>query len=254
MNLRIILGAVILAGLLSSSAANAWFIFIPTGAIRKAMETDPATVAVSPADRSLGQCAGLHVNQARKGMGNADTYGDERYQSGPPRTSTTSPESKFHSDIADFALLRATDKDKVKSVAEAYSVRWSRVAGADRQANLQYGANLVRGCRQNDLPVRFTEFTAWQARQEEKKKQPAADESRPVDTASSEQKATPVSLSTPGVDYIAEAKKSARILGCPPGDVTVTGKENDNVLVSANCGTGPLLLLTCDQSGVCLRR
>ena len=66
--------------------------------------------------------------------------------------------------------------------------------------------------------------------------------------------AAPGSTGSTRVDFIAEAKKSALILGCPTDDVKVTGAQNDNLLMAASCPTGQPLLLRCDQSGVCLRR
>ena len=55
-------------------------------------------------------------------------------------------------------------------------------------------------------------------------------------------------------DYIAEGKKSARILGCPTENVKVVGAESNNVLVTAVCLNGPALELTCDKTGTCLKR
>ncbi|HUK05943.1 MAG TPA: hypothetical protein VLV90_12780, partial [Burkholderiales bacterium] len=147
---------------LFSSAAHAWFFFfIPTGAIQKAMETDPDTISVSASDRTLGQCAGYHLNQAQRGMSpkvgrSLDATGGGMTQEEPRQT----PESKYHSDMADVALQKSAEHDTVKKLGEAYSVRWSRVASAgDIQVNRQYGVNLARGCRSNDIPVLFSEFS-----------------------------------------------------------------------------------------------
>jgi hypothetical protein len=268
MNRRSLQIVTLTAGVLSSGAVNAWFFFIPTGAIQRAMEIDPDSIVVSQGDRAIGQCAGYHLNQAQKGMSPATTrepssVGMPTQQTAPTQT----PESKFHSDMADVALQRSSEKDKVKSLAEAYSVRWGRVASADRQANLQYGANLARGCVSNDIPLRFAAYPAWQTQQEEKKRQQAEEErkraeaievektrARAEEAAKAESKAAPIAASSSNVDYVAEARKSARILGCSASDVKVTGAENNNILMAANCGTGQVLQLTCDQSGLCLRR
>ena len=61
-------------------------------------------------------------------------------------------------------------------------------------------------------------------------------------------------VSTGGVDYMAEARKSARILGCVTQDVRVVGVEGQNILFAASCEMGQSLGLTCDQSGLCLKR
>jgi len=58
----------------------------------------------------------------------------------------------------------------------------------------------------------------------------------------------------PALDFAAEARKSARILGCTGGDVRVAGAERGNVLFVAACGGGRELTLTCDAAGLCLKR
>jgi hypothetical protein len=258
--------AALLVCLSSSNIANAWFIFIPTGAIVRAMETDPDSIVVSNSDKLFGQCAGYHVNQAQRGL----TRGNQRDVTNPaaiPQETTRTAESQFHSDMADIALARSSDKDKVKSLAEAYSVRWGRVASADREANLQYGRNLAQGCFSNDIPLRHSDYPAWQTRQEEKKRQQAEVERKRLEAAAEEQRrlraeeaskveprVTSTSTTTPTIDYMMEAKKSARILGCSTNDVRITGAENNNVLMSASCGTGQDLLLVCDKTGTCLKR
>jgi hypothetical protein len=59
---------------------------------------------------------------------------------------------------------------------------------------------------------------------------------------------------TPKIDFTAEARKSARILGCGTQDVRVIGIDGQNILFSANCDTARTLVLTCDQSGLCLQK
>ncbi len=263
---KVLLAATVV-GLSISTAANAWFFFfIPTGAIQKAMETDPDTIAVSTSDRAFGQCAGFHLNQTKKGMSAGGANRDVTNPAAIPQAPTQTAESKFHSDMADIALQRSSEKDKVKSLAEAYSVRWGRVASSDRQSNLQYGANLAKGCYSNDMPLRFSEYPAWQARQENRKRQQAEEESKRIQAAEEEKrlraeeiaktetKPDAAATNPPGVDYLAEARKSARILGCSTSDVKVTGAENNSILMAANCGIGQELLLTCDKFGTCLRR
>ena len=191
---KLILAACAVGAQLVSSAAHAWFFFfIPTGAIQKAMETDPDTISVSAADRTIGQCAGYHLNQAHKGMTppvsrSLDGTGGGMIQQEPKQT----PESKYHSDMADVALQKALDKDKVKQLGEAYSVRWSRVASAgDIQVNRQYGVTLASGCRSADIPVLYSEYSGWQSRQEDVKRRQAEEERNRIATMQPTTVATP---------------------------------------------------------------
>ena len=157
-----------LLALLVPGNANAWFfIWIPTGAIARALETDPETIMVSAGDRALGKCAGFHVNQVQKFSTRDSPFPDDS------REITRRPESPggiFHTSMADMAVEKASEKDKVKDLANAYAVRWSRVASADINANRQYGADLARGCIQNNIPFRIADYSAWQAQQNEKKR------------------------------------------------------------------------------------
>jgi hypothetical protein len=263
-------GLAFFAGLAISCSSHAWFIWIPTGAIARALETDPDSVPVSNADRLLGKCAGFHINQAQKFAVSTGTYpGDSQVGAAAAQVQQT-PQSSFHEEMANAAVARAQEQDKVKTLGNAYSVRWGRVAGADRQANLAYGADLARGCQSNGIAVNFAH---WQAQRDEAKRTEerrrvqaeedlkrarAEDEAKkavitsapiPVQTSSS---ASPPSSS--GIDFGAEATKSARILGCTATDVKVTGTDGKNILFSAACDSGQPLHLTCDQQGLCLKR
>jgi len=117
-----------LAFVLFSQSALAWFIWVPTGLIARALETDPDTITVSTDDRALGKCAGLHVNQARKFSAQNQPYGDQPGGAPPPPESGA---TKFHQDMAELSVERAADKENVKKLGDAYSTRWSRVASAD---------------------------------------------------------------------------------------------------------------------------
>ncbi|OGA44916.1 MAG: hypothetical protein A3F74_25705 [Betaproteobacteria bacterium RIFCSPLOWO2_12_FULL_62_58] len=253
--------------LLVSGNANAWFIVIPTGAIARALETDPDTIVVSSADRALGKCAGLHVNQGQKFSTSQSPFPDD------VTTRPESPEAIFHGNMANMAVEKASEKDKVKDLANAYSARWGRVAGADLNANRAYGADLARGCMQNDIPLRTSDYTAWQAKQEETKRRAMEEERIRAEETQKRLRAEeearqaraaikaspppePIQVSSPpkNIDYTAEARKSARILGCATEDVRVIGIEVQNILFSAKCETGQSLVLTCDQSGLCLRK
>jgi len=256
--------------------SSAWFIWIPTGAIARALEKDPDKIEVTFADRSLGKCAGYHINQYK---GRAAAFPASHDEPGGRSTSVESPVASFHKEIADLAVAKAADKQKVIDLAEAYSTRWGRVASADINANRAYGADLAQGCVSNSLPFNQLQHAAWKARQEEDKLRQEeerfrqAEEERiraaeirrkqdeqearsraEITADSSREVASQAAIAQPQVDFAAEARKSARILGCNARDVKVTGADGRNVLFIAACETGEQLALTCEPSGTCLKR
>ena len=169
-----------LLALLVSGNANAWFfIWIPTGAIARALETDPDTITVSLGDRALGKCAGFHVNQVQKFSTRDSPFPDD---SSEIIRRPESPGGIFHTNMADMAVEKASEKEKVKHLANTYAVRWSRVASADINANRQYGADLARGCIQNDIPFRIADYAAWQARQDATRGQIGEEHRRAAET------------------------------------------------------------------------
>lgn len=152
---------------LAPCTASAWFIWIPTGAIARAFEKDPDSIEASPSDRLLGKCGGFHVNQG-KGSSNYNSALQDAPGGPPPETR----ESTFHIAMAELAGQKAHNKGAVRDLAHAYSTRWSRVAGADMNANRAYGTDLARACIASDIPFRLADYSAWQARQEAKKQLP----------------------------------------------------------------------------------
>lgn len=68
------------------------------------------------------------------------------------------------------------------------------------------------------------------------------------------QRPTLASVQSVGVDFNAEAIKSARILGCQSTDLKVTGAEAGSILYSVKCSDARTLDLACDKAGLCLRR
>jgi hypothetical protein len=56
------------------------------------------------------------------------------------------------------------------------------------------------------------------------------------------------------VDFDVEASKAARILGCQPLEVKVTGAEGGNIQYRVACDGSKSLLLSCDPSGLCLQK
>jgi hypothetical protein len=265
----------VVASLSLSGNANAWFfIWIPTGEIQRAMETDPDTITVNSSDRHIGKCAGFHHALGKRysrNWGTPTTTNSIGTQS--PATvglsTTESPETIFHERMADSVVAKATDKDSVRRLGVAYSERWSRVAGADRQASRTYGADLVNSCRLNDIPVQMSQVAAWEARQEEAKRKEAEDAQKRAEAIEVARRVSVVpTANSPGatsptaqpvaqkseIDFASEAKKSARILGCPTDDVRVVGADGRDVLFAARCQSGETLALRCDPTGICLKR
>lgn len=58
----------------------------------------------------------------------------------------------------------------------------------------------------------------------------------------------------PTIDFNAEARKSARILGCTASELKVTGVEQMNVVYFVTCNGGASLSLSCDPTGLCLKK
>ena len=257
-----------LVGTATSGTANAWFVILPFGAIARALEVEPDSITVSSQDRALGKCAGLHVNQTRKYMSPAVvSAGSDPLSGGGSQGSQTveSPVGSFHRKMADEAVAKASEKDKVRQLADAYSVKWGRAAGVDQQANRAYGADLASACAQSGIAV---SFPAWQSQEAAKQKQLEDDERKRLKaeedakrvTPSESARSTPTSTLAHGsspsttVDYSTEAGKAARILGCNTADTRVMGVEGQSIIFRADCGGGQFLTLVCDQSGLCLKK
>jgi len=258
----------LLISLCASSGANAWFFFIPTGAIIRALETDPDSISVSAKDRALGKCAGAHLNQAEKfSVGQSSFPAPEGTPLPPPESHAESPATAFHANMVDVAVDKASDKSKVRELAGAYSTRWKRVAGSDISANRAYGADLARGCVESDIPLTLTGYADWRAKKDEEQRVLQEQETarrQAEEAARAARMRTPVQVEAPipvtiaasphNVDFNAEAKKSALILGCVTQDVRVIGADAGDVVFSAICDTGTSLTLKCDQTGLCLKK
>lgn len=235
--------------LLASHDASAWFFFFPGSAISRALEKDPEKIEVSSKDRLVGKCAGLHVNQTNSRGKSAE-------------------EMTFHRTMAEKTVELAENKDKTKELAEAYSAKWSRAAAVDRNTNRAYGADLAGGCRSIGLPITLAEQKQDQARreqearaQEEAKRNEEGkrlEEARQRQEAKQEpvggdvKQAASIQSASP-IDFNAEARKAARILGCTTSDLRVTGVESKNVVFVASCENGGPLTLSCDPTGLCLK-
>lgn len=96
-----------------------------------------------------------------------------------------------------------------------------------------------------------TEEQAQRVVSEEQAKQGKLDQlKRPETPASSAKQAVALKQ----IDFNAEANKASRILGCQPLELKVTGVEAGNVQYLATCHDSKTLSLSCDPSGLCLRK
>lgn len=69
-----------------------------------------------------------------------------------------------------------------------------------------------------------------------------------------EERQSALSLKTSRIDFTLEATKAAKVLGCWPAETKVAGVENNNVLYEIQCLDKTTVGLSCDQSGLCLKR
>ena len=72
--------------------------------------------------------------------------------------------------------------------------------------------------------------------------------------AKAAQKSTLASVQAGSVDFNAEATKAARILGCQSPELKVMGTDAGNILYLAKCADTKTLNLKCDKTGLCLAR
>jgi hypothetical protein len=59
---------------------------------------------------------------------------------------------------------------------------------------------------------------------------------------------------TQQIDFEAEARKAARILGCFPAEARVSGADRGNVNFRVSCTNQQTLVLSCDSTGLCLEK
>ena len=227
-----------------TAPANAWFIFLPLGAIADALEKDPDKATFSAKDRHYSKCSGYHLNQANV-------------------TSKPAEQADFHRTIAERAEDASQDKSQVKQIGEVYSRRWSKAAGVDIQTNRNFGADLAKSCKEVGLPVSFNEYAGWQAREQDAKQRTAEEVKLtqqeaimpPIQQTTSENAQGTQTDKSPSaqVDFGLEATKASRILGCTPQELKVVGVKDKNILYDVTCLGGISLHLACDATGLCLK-
>lgn len=87
---------------------------------------------------------------------------------------------------------------------------------------------------------------------EENAKQAKAGPSKKTENQTTSQKLA--ASTSQQLDFNVEANKAARILGCQPLEVKVTGAEGGNILYLVACENSKTLNLSCDPSGLCLQK
>jgi hypothetical protein len=123
--------------------------------------------------------------------------------------------------------------------------QWWRIAAEDEQKRLAAEAESRRIATEEEQLRIAAEEEAMRARTGGAKKSKVSDISRQPSVKSS---------TSTQVDFDAEANKTARILGCQPAQVKVTGAEGGNIQYKVACADSKMLNLSCDPSGLCLQK
>lgn len=95
----------------------------------------------------------------------------------------------------------------------------------------------------------------WIAAEEQAKRLATEEEAKRIKADASKKNDIRVpskSTASNQVNFNAEANKAARILGCQPTELKVTGIDGVNIQYAIPCNDGKTLILACDQSGLCL--
>jgi hypothetical protein len=232
-----------------SQHANAWFIFLPLGAIARALEKDPDAISVSTHDRLVGKCLGYHTNQTMVGTKSA-------------------AEMSFHQTMAQAVLEKAAQRDEVKTLGDAYSTKWGRAAEVGRDTNLAYGRDLALACTTLNVPFSLAGQMAQQERIKREEESRRAEEiARQVKEATqredenrklTEKPHQPIAQAEAAaigqIDFNSEARKAGRILGCKTTDPKVVAAEGSNIVFAMICDEGGTLVVVCDPTGLCLKK
>lgn len=194
-------------------------------------------VSQETADRyALDQCESSLRNAKAKTEGGQSLYnfGDKKCELHPftPNDGPMNAEAKRKAAEEQQKQLAAIEEAK-RVAAEEETKRKAAEAESQRVA-----------AEQEQLRI-AAEEEAKRTKTGEAKKSKVSDISRQPSVKSS--------VSTQ-VDFDAEANKAARILGCQPAQVKVTGAEGSNIQYKVDCADSRMLNLSCDRSGLCLQK
>lgn len=143
---------------------------------------------------------------------------------------------------------RIAAAEEVKRIAAAEEAR--RIA-AEEEAKRIAAAEEAK--RQEELKLQEDAKRQAEARQQEETRQ--QQEARRKPSKAGNIKVASVRPPTAGaIDFNAEARKSARILGCLTSEPKVTGVDGKNIIFSVACDGGGSMNLSCDPSGLCLKK
>lgn len=203
-------------------------------------------VSQETADRyALDQCESSLRNAKNKTEGGQSLYnfGDKKCEL-HPFTPNDGPK------IAEAKRKTAEEQQKQLAVIEeakrvAAEEERKRIAAEDEQKRLAAEAESRRIATEEEQLRIAAEEEAMRARTGGAKKSKVSDISRQPSVKSS---------TSTQVDFDAEANKTARILGCQPAQVKVTGAEGGNIQYKVACADSKMLNLSCDPSGLCLQK
>jgi hypothetical protein len=271
--------AIALAFLLSTNA-NAWFFIFPIpnlakpgplqitiDALEKSTETralafvseDKAfgskywvwgkysgEVSQEAADRNaLDQCESSLRSARYKNEGGVSLYnfGDKKCELHPftPNDGPKIAEAKRKATEEQQKQLAAIEEAKRVAADEERK----RIAAEEEQKRIAAEAESRRIATEEEQKRIAIEEEARRTKTSGSKKAKASDISRQPSAKS---------LTSTQVDFDAEANKTARILGCQPTQVKVTGAEGGNIQYRVACEDSKILSLFCDPTGLCLQK
>jgi hypothetical protein len=272
--------AIALAFLLSTNA-NAWFFIFPIpnlakpgplqatiDALEKSEETralafvsedksfgskywawgkySSSEVSQETADRyALDQCEGSLRNAKAKSEGGQTLYnfGDKKCELHPftPNDGPKIAEAKRKA--AEERQKQLAEIEEAKRVAAEEERK--RIAAEEEQKRIAAEAESRRIAAEEEQKRVAAEEEAKRTKTGGAKKSKASDIGRQPSVKSS---------ASTQVDFDAEANKTARILGCQPAQVKVTGAEGGNIQYKVACADSKMLNLSCDPSGLCLQK
>lgn len=273
---------------IASANAYAWFFIFPIPNIAKpaalqrvidALEKSPETRALAflSEDKTFGskywvwgrytgyvtqeeadriateRCETSKRNAQTQSAGGQPLYdfGDKKCELHPfapnegPRIAETrrkAAEEEAKQIAAEEEAKRLAAAEEAKRIAAAEEAK--RLAAEEEAKRL---ADAEEAKRQDELKRQEKAGQQAEARQQE-------EASRRTSKGGSDRLARVRSSAVGTIDFNAEARKSARILGCVTSDPKVVGVENKNILFLAPCSGGYSITLSCDPEGLCLKK
>jgi hypothetical protein len=278
MNITVRILVITLASLLSTNA-NAWFFIFPIPNLAKpgplqatidALEksTETRALAFNSEDKTFGSKQWVWGSYAGEvSQEKANVIALERCENSLKAAKAQSaggqPLYSFGDKNCELHPFTPNDGPKIaeakRKAAEAESGRLAAIEEARRVAVEEERKRIAAEEEQKRLSA---EEESRRIASEEEQKRVAAEEEakRTKGRGAKKEKASDMARQTPlksptlaQIDYEVEANKAAKILGCQPTQVKVTGAEGGNIQYTVACIGSKALKLSCDASGLCLQ-